>query len=103
MSTRLSVIRGGLGDRLGNEYCRHPVHGSRAVELKAVESVAQVFDGDPHGPRWALTVLALAVDGNPKAIALHGDALEVLAAHLSKPAPTDDAPPHGYPRPGGAA
>ena len=101
----LRLVPGGRVDDPGidPDYWRHPVHGVKALEAKARESVAQAFDGDPHGPRWALTVLALAVDGMPKAIAQHRDALEILAAHFSKPAPKDEASPFGIPRPGGVA
>jgi len=105
MSRHLTAVPSGRVDDPGidPDYWRHPVHGVKAIEAKALETVAQAFDGDPHGPRWALTVLALAVDGNTKAIRCHGEALAILSAHLSKPAPKDDASPFGIPRPGGVA
>lgn len=101
MRSHLIGLPGGLltAPTLDPDYWRHPVHGAKALADKARESVAQAFDGDPHGPRWALTVLACALDGNVKAIAQHGDALEILAAHFSTPAPTDNCAPHGITRP----
>ena len=101
----LRLVPGGRVDDPGidPDYWRHPVHGVKAIEQKARESVAQAFDGDPHGPRWALTVFTLALDGNPKAIASLDDAMAIYAAHFSKPAPKDDASPFGIPRPGGVA
>lgn len=107
MRRHLTAIPGGKLPAPDSSYWQHPVHSkSDAKRLEVLGAHFATETGEhPYIARLAVSVLyaELGKLREDTDWAVCDNALQDLAAYMSKPAPKDDASPFGIPRPGGVA
>ena len=104
MARHLTAIPGGRLPTADPSYWQHPVHGDRRANVLEAHFASERGE-HPYIARLAVSVLyaELGKLREDTDWAVCDNALQDLAAYMSKPAPKDDASPFGIPRPGGVA